>query len=117
MAGAIDVELLESLVRKHFGAEWTCRLAWDVLRNRYVASEEPRRLARPQRLLGFRIGWKTAGEFSYNLGFRLEVWSPGEVAAALALAAEYNSNAGTRPPLSVHAYSMPWPASSQPVPA
>lgn len=110
-AGAIDVEVLESLVRKHFGPDCTCRLTWDVLRNRYAASEEPRRLARPLRILGVQIGWKTLGEFSRNLGFRLEVWNLVDVPAAQALAAEYNSNTGERPPLHVHACAMPWPAS------
>jgi hypothetical protein len=107
----VDTELLESLVHAHFGRDYTCRLAWDVQRNRYLSSDEPRRLAVPQRLLGLRIWWKTVGEFSYNLGFRLEVWDPTHVPAAQALAEEYNRKVEGEK-LSVHAYRRPWPASA-----
>jgi hypothetical protein len=112
----VDTELLEALVRKHFGADFTSRLAWDPLRGRYVAAEQPRRLAAPQRLLGIRIGWKTVGEFSDNLGFRLEVWDPEYLARARAVAEEYNART-EGPRLRVHLCHMPWPASSQPSPA
>jgi hypothetical protein len=110
-----DVDLLESLVRKHLGPEFTCRLGWDVLHNRYVPSDHPRRLAAPQRLLGIRVWWTTVGEFTRNLGFRLEVWNPTYLPAARALAEEYNRTAGVK--LEVHACHMPWPASSEPIPA
>jgi len=111
-----EVELLESLVRKHFGPDFTCRLAWDVQHNRYVPSEQPRRLAAPQSLLGFRVWWTTIGEFSHNLGFRLEIWTLTYLPAARAMAEEYNSRT-TGPKLEIHACRMPWPASSDPIPA
>ena len=90
----VDTELLESLVRSHFGPDYTCRLAWDVHHNRYVASQESRRLAVPQRLFGLRIWWKTVGEFSHNLGFRLRLWDPAYLETARALAEEYNRKVG-----------------------
>jgi hypothetical protein len=109
----IDIERLESLVKKHFGPDFTCRLAWNVLRNRYVRSDEPRRLALPQKLFGIRIWWTTVGLFSDNLGFRLEVWDPDYLPRARALAEEYNSRA-EGPKLGVDFCRMPWPASSEP---
>ncbi|MFB3820088.1 MAG: hypothetical protein ACE147_20720 [Candidatus Methylomirabilales bacterium] len=112
----VDTELLEALVRKHFGADFTSRLAWDTLRGRYVPAAQPRRLAVPQKLLGIRVWWKTVGEFSDNLGFRLEVWDPEQLPRARALAEEYNARA-EGPRLEVHLCRMPWPASSQPSPA
>ncbi len=109
----IDVERLESLVKKHFGPDFTCRMAWNVLHNRYVASDQPRRLVGPKKVFGVCIWWKTVGEFSENLGFRLEIWDPTYLRAALALAEEYNAPS-EGPALSVHRCWMSWPASSVP---
>jgi hypothetical protein len=112
LSKGIDVDLLESLVKRHFGREFTCRLAWNVLRGRYEASEEPRRLALPQVLFGIRIWWQTVGEFSYNLGFRLEVWSAEHLPPAQALAADYNAKVDA-PKLDVRLSAMSWSASSR----
>lgn len=109
----IDVELLEQAVRKHFGPEFTVKVGWNVLRNRYLPSATPGRLARPQRVLGFPLWWKAIGEFSSNLGFRLELWDPGSLPAARAMVEEFNrQSAKTRlelTPLFLH-----WPASGRP---
>ncbi len=112
----MDVELLESLIRTHLGTSFTCRLAWDVQHNRYVPSDQPQRLATPASVFGIRLWWKTVGEFTQNLGFRLEVWDLAYLPAARALAREYNARTpGAK--LEIHACRMPWPASSQPLPA
>jgi hypothetical protein len=87
----IDVPLLESLVKKHFGAEATAKLSWSVVKGRYVASDAPRRLAVPQKLFGVRLWWRTVGEFSENIGFRLELWRLEYLPQAAALVAEYNA--------------------------
>ena len=87
----IDVPLLESLVKKHFGAESTGKLAWSVTKGRYVRSDVPRRLAVPQKLFGIRLWWQTVGELSENIGFRLELWRPEYLPQATALVAEYNA--------------------------
>jgi hypothetical protein len=92
-AAGANAALVESLVKKHFGPEVTSRLAWSVIKGRYRPSDQPRRLAAPQRLFGIRLWWKTIGEFSDNLGFRLELWQPEYLRQAEALVADYNVRA------------------------
>jgi hypothetical protein len=92
-AAGLNNALVESLVKKHFGPEFTSKLAWSVLKGRYVPSDLPRRLGAPQRLLGIRLWWKTIGEFSDNIGFRLELWRPEYLRQAEALVADYTVQA------------------------
>jgi hypothetical protein len=96
----INVPLLESLVKKHFGSECTGKLSWSVTKGRYVPSDLPRRLAAPQKLFGVRLWWQTIGEFSENIGFRLELWR-GSIYPRPRSVAEYNAETqgacGTRP--------------------
>jgi hypothetical protein len=101
----IKPELVEALVKKHFGAEYTSRLAWNVVKGRYVPSTLPRRIAAPQRLFGLQIGWRVVGELSENLGFRLELWDPSLLRQAEGLIEEYNKNTdGAR--LELHPFFM-----------
>jgi hypothetical protein len=89
-AVGIEPELVEELVKKYFGPEYTSKIAWNFIKGRYVASTLPRRIAAPQKVFGLRIGWKAIGELSDNLGFRLELWDPAFLRQAEALAKEYN---------------------------
>jgi len=86
----VKLELVEELVKKHFGPEYTSKIAWNFTKGRYVSSTLPRRIGAPQKLLGLRIGWKVLGEFSDNLGFRLELWEPAFLRQAEGLIEEYN---------------------------
>lgn len=90
-AVGVNVARVEALVKKHFGPEFTARLSWSVTRGRYVPSDLPRRIAAPQKLLGIRLWWKTIGEFSDNIGFRLELWQPEYLRQAEAFVAAYNA--------------------------
>jgi hypothetical protein len=55
----------------------------------------------PQKLFGVRLWWKTIGEFSDNIGFRLELWRPEYLRQAEALVADYNARTqGTKLELS-----------------
>ena len=102
-AAGVNVPLLESLVKTRFGPESTAKLSWSITKGRYVVSDLPRRLAVPQKLFGVRLWWKTIGEFSDNIGFRLEVWRPEYVRQAEALVAAYNAQAkGTKIEFSTH---------------
>jgi hypothetical protein len=106
-AVGVNVELLEQLVKAHIGSQATCKLTWSITRGRYVRSELPRRLAVPQKLFGIPLWWTTIGEFSDNLGFRLEVWVPAYRAQVEALAAAYNAQTtGTK--LEVYHPSIYW---------
>jgi hypothetical protein len=87
----VNVPLVERLVKKHFGPQCTSRLAWSVIRGRYVPSDIPRRIAAPQNVFGIRVWWKTIGEFSDNIGLRLELWDPALLAQAQALVEEHNA--------------------------
>jgi len=78
-AVGVNPELVEALVKKHFGPAYTSKVAWNFIKGRYVASTLPRRIAAPQKVFGFQIGWKVIGEFSDNLGFRLDLWDPSSV--------------------------------------
>jgi hypothetical protein len=89
-AVGVRLELLEELVKKHFGPEYTSKIAWNFTKGRYVPSALPRRVAAPQRVFGFQIGWKVIGEFSDNLGFRLELWDPTVLRQAESMIEEYN---------------------------
>jgi hypothetical protein len=113
----VEPELVEELVKKHFGSEYTSKIAWNFTKGRYVSSTLPRRIAAPQKLFGLRIGWKVLGEFSDNLGFRLELWDPNFLRQAEGLIEEYNKKTdGTK--LELHPFYMretaatPRPASS-----
>jgi hypothetical protein len=100
-AAGVNVPLLESLVKTHFGPESTAKLSWSITKGRYVPSDLPRRLALPQKLFGVRLWWTTIGEFSDNIGFRLELWRPEYLRQAGAFLAEYNARTqGTKLELS-----------------
>jgi hypothetical protein len=100
-AAGVNVPLVESLVKTHFGPESTAKLSWSITKGRYVPSDLPRRLAVPQKLFGVRLWWKTIGEFSDNIGFRLELWRPEYLRQAGALVAEHNARTqGTKMELS-----------------
>ena len=90
-AAGVNVPLVESLVKTHFGPESTAKLSWSITKGRYVPSDLPRRLAVPQKLFGVRLWWKTIGEFSDNIGFRLELWRPEHLRQAEAFVADYNA--------------------------
>jgi hypothetical protein len=108
-AVGVNVELVEELVKKHFGSEYTSKVAYNFHNGRYIPSPLPRRIATPQKLFGVPLGWKVLGEFSDNIGFRLELWDPTYLRQAEALIEEYNKNTdGTK--LELHAFFMHWPA-------
>lgn len=104
-AVGVKPELIEELVKKHFGSEFTSKIAWNFTKGRYVPSTLPRRIATPQKLFGLQIGWKVLGEFSDNLGFRLELWDPAFLRQAEGLIEEYNKKTdGTK--LELHPFFM-----------
>jgi hypothetical protein len=112
----VNASLVERLVKTHFGPECTSRLAYDVIRGRYVPSDTPRRLAVPQRLLGIRFWWRTIGEFSDNLGCRLELWRPEYLRQAEAFVADHNRQSqGAR--IELYPVWASAPASPNPAPA
>ena len=92
-AVGVNVPLVEALVKKHVGPAFTSHLAYSTLRGGYVPSDLPQRIATPQKLFGFRLWWTVIGEFSDNLGFRLDLWDPAYLASARALVEEYNREA------------------------
>ena len=111
-AVGVKPELIEQLVKRHFGPEYTSKIAWNFTRGRYVPSSLPQRIAAPQKLFGLQIGWKALGQFSDNLGFRLELWDPAFLRQAEALVEEYNKNTdGTK--LEVQPSFMQWPATAR----
>ncbi len=115
-AVGVKLELVEELVKKHFGPEYTSKIAWNFTKGRYVSSTLPRRIATPQKLFGLRIGWKVLGEFSDNLGFRLELWDPAFLRQAEGLIEEYNKKTdGTK--LELHPFYMRGSAAQRPAPS
>jgi len=113
---SIEGELLERLVKKHFGSEHTAKLTWNVLRNRYARSDVPERLAAPQTLFGIPVWWKVLGEFRTNLGFHLDLWDAAHLGQARALVEEFNATtAGEK--LDLSPIVMHFPASPAPIPA
>ena len=111
-AAGVNPGLVEELVKKHFGAEFTSKITWDFVKGGFARSDLPRRIVAPQRVLGIRIGWKTFGEFTDNIGFRLELWDPMFLRQAEALVEEYNKKTeGMK--LELYRTIMHWPASSR----
>ena len=109
-AVGVNVPLVESLVKAHFGPEFTAKLSWSFTKGRYVRSDLPRRIAAPQRLFGIRLWWKTVGEFSDNLGFRVEIWRPEYLRQAQAFVADYNAKTeGTKVELAADVMGSPAP--------
>jgi len=111
-AVGVKVELVEELVKKHFGLEYTSKVAYNFINGRYIPSPLPQRIATRQKVFGFPVGWKVLGEFSDNIGFRLELWDPTFFRQAEGLMEEYNKNTdGTK--LELQAFFMRWPAAGQ----
>lgn len=111
-AAGLNPDLVEELVKKHFGVEFTSKITWDFVKGGFAPSDLPRRLATPQKVLGIRIGWKTFGEFTDNIGFRLELWDPAYLRQAGALVEEYNKKTEGKK-LELYPVSMHWPASAR----
>ncbi len=108
----MNPDLVEELVKKHFGTQWTSRMTWDFVKGRFAPSDLPRRIVIPQKVFGLRIGWRTLGEFTDNLGFRLELWDPAFLPQAKALVEDYNrKDEGTK--LELCRTFMPWTASGR----
>ena len=96
-SAGLNPDRVEELVKKHFGVEFTSKITWDVVKGGFAPSDLPRRLATPQKVFGVRIGWKTFGEFTDNIGLRLELWDAAYLRQAEALVEEYNKKAeGTK---------------------
>ncbi len=113
LAGAnLNPDLIEELVRKHFGGSCTSKMTWDVVKGGFAPSDMPRLIVAPQRVFGLRIGWKTLGEFRDNLGFRLELWDPTFLPQATALVEEYNKRSEDTK-LGLSRSFMPWLASQR----
>jgi hypothetical protein len=108
----MNPNLLEELVKKHFGAEFTSKVTWDFVKGKFAHSDLPRRIVTPQKVFGLRIGWKTLGEFTDNIGFRLELWDPDFLPQANALVEDHNSKSdGAK--LELCRTFMSWPASQR----
>ncbi|HYL82193.1 MAG TPA: hypothetical protein VEU07_15350 [Candidatus Acidoferrum sp.] len=107
-AVGLNPDLIEALLKKHFGVEFTSKITWDFVKGKFAPSDLPKRLAIPQKVLGVRIGWKTFGEFSDNIGFRLELWDAAYLRQAEALVEEYNKKTeGTK--LELYPSFRRWP--------
>ncbi len=108
----LNPDLIEELLHKHFGPEFTSKVTWDFVKGKFVPSDLPRRIVVPQKVFALRIGWKTLGEFTANIGFRLELWDASYLPQAKALVEDYNSkNDGAK--LELCRTYMAWPASQR----
>ena len=115
-AVGVNVPLVERLVKAHFGPEFTSHLTWSFIKGRYVPSDLPRRVAAPQKLFGIRVWWKAVGQFSDNIGFRLELWDRAFLSQAQALLEEYNAQAKNAP-MELYCASTGSPAAERIAPA
>jgi hypothetical protein len=111
-AVGVNVELLERLVTAHINPQATCKLSWSILRGRYVRSDLPHRLAVPQTLFGIPLWWTTIGEFTDNIGFRLEIWEPSYRERAEALTTAYNAQT-TSTKLELSHLNLYWPVADR----
>lgn len=85
----VDKGLVEGLVKKHFGNEFTCFVTRNHARGRYVKGDNPDAIGRPRKVLTLQLGYEVIAQFKDENGHVLEVYRDTEEEKARAFAEEY----------------------------
>ena len=85
----VDKRVVEGLVKKHFGNEFTCFVTRNHARGRYVKGESPDAIGRPRKVLTLQLGYEVIAQFRHENGNVLEVYRETEREKARAFAEEY----------------------------
>jgi hypothetical protein len=85
----VDAGLIDGLVKKHFGSEFTCFVTRNHAWGRYVKGERPDVIARPRKVFFLALGYEVIGQFRGESGDVLEFYRDWEVERARAFVEEY----------------------------
>ncbi len=85
----VDKKVVEGLVKKHFGNEFTCFVTRNHARGRYVTGDNPDAIGRPRTVLTLQLGYEVIAQFRHENGNVLEVYRETEGEKAQAFAEEY----------------------------
>jgi hypothetical protein len=84
-----DAGVIDALVKKHFGNEFTCFVTRNHASGRYVKSERPDVIARPRKVAFLGLGFEVIGQFRDENGDVLEFYRETDVDRARAFVEEY----------------------------
>lgn len=90
----VDAKLIDGLVKKHFGDEFTCLITRNHASGRYVAGERPDVIARPRKVFFLTLGYEVIGEFKSEHGDVLEFYRGTDESKAVAFVEEYQKAVG-----------------------
>ena len=85
----VDTRVVEGLVKKHFGNEFTCFVTRNHARGRYVKGDSPDAIGRPRKVLALQLGYEVIAQFRDENGHVLEVYRDTEEEKARAFVEEY----------------------------
>ena len=85
----VDAKLIDDLVKKHFGSEFTCFVTRNHARGRYVKGDSPDAIGRPRRVLVLQLGYEVIGQFRGDNGDVLEFYRDTDKERARAFVEEY----------------------------
>ena len=86
-----DGSQIDALVKKHFGAEFTCFVTRNHAWGRYVNGKVPDVIGRPRKILFLPLGYEVVGQFRCEHGDVLEFYRDEGAEKARAFAEEYKS--------------------------
>ncbi len=85
----VDPKLIDDLVKKHFGNEFTCFVTRNHARGRYVKGNRPDVIGRPRKVLVLQLGYEVIGQFRDENGDVLEFYLNTDEDKARAFVEEY----------------------------
>ena len=85
----MDTRVIEALVKKHFGNEFTCIVTRNHARGRYVKGDRPDVIGRPRKVLVLQLGYEVIGQFRDDNGDVLEFYRDLDEEKARAFVEEY----------------------------
>lgn len=85
----VDAKLIDDLVKKHFGREFTCFVTRNHARGRYVKGDSPDVIGRPRKVFALQLGYEVIGQFRHENGDVLEFYRPADEESARAFVEEY----------------------------
>jgi hypothetical protein len=85
----VDTRVIDGLVKRYFGNEFTCLVTRNHARGRYVKGERPDAIGRPRKVFFLRLGYEVIGQFRNENGDVLEVYRDTEEEKARAFVEEY----------------------------
>ncbi|MFQ5803498.1 MAG: hypothetical protein ACE5JQ_11445 [Candidatus Methylomirabilales bacterium] len=87
----VDTGLIETLVKKHFGDDFTCFVARDFASGRYAKGERPDVIARPRKVFFLTLGYDVVGQFRGENGDVLEIYRDTDEGRALTFVEDYKT--------------------------